>query len=64
MSFLGDIDGAVLDKVLHMLEEVSHLEIPDAEGLISDAELWINEKLHKARGIDQYSAKNIIEDDG
>ena len=62
MSFLSDIDDSALAKVLHMLEEVSHLEMPDAEGLISDSELSINERLRKARGIDQQAAKNIIED--
>ncbi len=60
-SLLGGVDQSAIKDVIHLLDGLAQLEIPDAYAVISDAELAINEKFQKGRRNDQYAAKSIIE---
>jgi hypothetical protein len=62
ISLLSGVDQIAIKEVIHLLDGLSRLEIPDAYALISDTELAINERFQKGgRGKDQYAAKSIIE---
>ena len=60
-SFFEGIDGKVLESVMKTLEEYESKEVQDAEGVLSDAEILINEKLRKGR-VDEERARSIVEE--
>ena len=61
-SLLGGIDLIALREVIRLLDGLARLEVPDANAIISDVELAINERFRRGgRGADQYAAKSIIE---
>ncbi|OHE52688.1 MAG: hypothetical protein A3K61_05275 [Thaumarchaeota archaeon RBG_16_49_8] len=59
--FFTDIDRKSLDQIIKTLKEIEGSEILDAEAVISDAEILINEDLRKGRGIDEERARQIVE---
>jgi len=59
-SFCKSVDRKSLEEVIRTLDEVQSAEIVDAEALLSDAEMLINESLRKGR-IDEERARRIIE---
>ncbi len=61
-SFFNNIDKKSLDQIIRTLKEIEGSEIPDAEAIISDAEVLINEDLRKGRGVDEARARQIVED--
>jgi DNA mismatch repair protein MutS2 len=60
-SFFGGIDGKALESVMKTLEGYESKEVQDAEGVLSDAEILINEKLRKGR-VDEEKARGIVEE--
>lgn len=60
--FKNSIDRKSLDQIIKTLKEIEGSEILDAEAVISDAEILINEDLRKGRGIDEARARQIVED--
>ncbi len=60
--YFNNIDRKSLDQIIKTLKDVEDSEIMDAEAVISDAEVLINEDLRKGRGIDQERAHQIVED--
>ncbi len=60
-SFFRGIDGKVLESVMKTLEQYESREIRDAEAVLSDAEILINEKLRKGR-VDEDKVRRIIEE--
>ncbi len=59
--FLKGIDKESLHTIIKDLEEIEDLRVKDAEAIISDAQLLINEKFHKG-GITEEKARQVIED--
>ncbi|MCL5319185.1 MAG: hypothetical protein M1503_13145 [Thaumarchaeota archaeon] len=59
--FNNNIDKKTLDQIVKTLKEIEGSEILDAEAVISDAEVLINEDLRKGRGIDEERARQIVE---
>jgi dsDNA-specific endonuclease/ATPase MutS2 len=60
-SFFKSTDREVLENVMKTLEEYESKEVQDAEGVLSDAEILINEKLRKG-GVDEDRARGIVEE--
>jgi len=60
-AFLRDIDREALENVIKTLEEYEVEEVRDAESVLSDAEVLINEKLRKGR-IDEEGARRIVDE--
>ena len=60
-SFFKNTDREVLESVMKTLEEHESKEVQDAEGVLSDAEILINEKFRKG-GVDEERARRIVEE--
>lgn len=60
-AILGDLSQTALKEVIHLLDGIAKLEVPDAYAVISDAELAINERLQKGGRRDPHAAKAAIE---
>ncbi len=60
-SFFKNTDRKVLESVMKTLEEHESKEVQDAEGVLSDAEILINEKFRKG-GVDEERARRIVEE--
>ncbi|MCL4436500.1 MAG: hypothetical protein M1503_03710 [Thaumarchaeota archaeon] len=60
-AFFNNIDRKSLDQIIKTLKEIEGSEILDAEAIISDAEVLINEDLRNGRGIDEERARQIVE---
>jgi dsDNA-specific endonuclease/ATPase MutS2 len=60
-SFFMNTDRKVLESVMRTLEEHESKDVQDAEGVLSDAEILINEKLRKG-GVDEERARRIVEE--
>jgi len=60
-SFWKNVDRDTLGSVLKTLEQVGGSSVVDADATLSDAEVFINERLQTGR-IDQERARSIIED--
>ena len=60
-SFFKNTDRKVLESVMKTLEEHESKEVQDAEGVLSDAEILINEKFRKGR-VDEERARRIVEE--
>lgn len=61
MSFFKDIDKNKIEIIIKILKQFEGFEIKDAEAIIYDAELLINEQLQKGR-LDGERIKQIVED--
>jgi dsDNA-specific endonuclease/ATPase MutS2 len=60
-SFFKDIEKRDLKNITKTLEEIEGFEVKDAEAIVSDAEVLINEQLRKGR-VDEEKARRIVED--
>ena len=60
-SFFKSTDRKVLESVMKALKEHESKEVQDAEAVLSDAEVLINEELRKG-GIDNEKARRIVEE--
>jgi len=60
-SFFSGMDRKALENVMKTLDEYESKEVKDAEGVLSDAEVLINQKLRKGR-IDEERARRIVEE--
>ncbi len=60
-SFFKNTDRKVLENVMKTLEERDSEEVQDADGVLSDAEILINEKFRKG-GVDEERARRIVEE--
>jgi len=60
-SFFKGVDGKTLESIMKTLEDYEREEIQDAEAVLSDAEILINEKFRKG-GVDEEKAKEIVEE--
>ncbi len=60
-SFFRNTDGSILESVMKTLEEHESKGVQDAEGVLSDAEILINEKFRKG-GVDEERARRIVEE--
>jgi DNA mismatch repair protein MutS2 len=60
-TFFRGMDRKVLENVMKTLEEYESKEVQDAEGVLSDAEILINEKLRKGR-VDEERARRLVEE--
>ena len=60
-SFFKGVDGKILESIMRTLEDYEREEIQDAEAVLSDAEILINEKFRKG-GIDEEKAREIVEE--
>ncbi|MDG6926740.1 MAG: hypothetical protein JRN09_09340 [Nitrososphaerota archaeon] len=60
-SFFKDTDKKALESVMKTLEERESKKVQDADGVLSDAEVLINERFRKAR-VDEERARRIVEE--
>jgi len=60
-SFFKSTDKKVLENIMKTLEEHESREDQDAEAVLSDAEILINEELRKG-GVDKERARRIVEE--
>jgi DNA mismatch repair protein MutS2 len=60
-SFFSGMDRKALEGVMKTLDEYESKEVRDAEGVLSDAEILINQKLRKGR-VDEERARRIVEE--
>lgn len=60
-SFFKSADRNVLENIMKTLEEYESKEVQDAEAVLSDAEILINEELRKG-GVDKEGARRIVEE--
>ncbi|MFC1755401.1 hypothetical protein ACFL96_18760, partial [Thermoproteota archaeon] len=60
-SFFKDIDKKDIEKIIKTLEEIEGFEVQDAEAIIYDAEILLNEQLQKGM-VDEQKIRQIVED--
>jgi dsDNA-specific endonuclease/ATPase MutS2 len=60
-DYLSDIDDKILGKIITIVNEAEDFEVKDAEALIYDSEIEINDQLEKG-SVDEEKARRIIED--
>lgn len=61
VTFFNDINKKDIEKIMKILEELKGFEIQDAEAIIYDAEILLNQQLKKGM-VDAQKIRQIVED--